>query len=126
MERAASVAHSTQSERPQRPEGMYRKLSSMPGSDWQAPPTVDQYMGRSSLHGRSASTAAIEPSFSTDPIALPVDVQVNQALCGCCLAHLHLHLVLLVMAFQVLFLGLRLGCLPVHQWASCCFLLEDH
>ena len=80
MERAASVAHSTQSERPQRPEGMYRKFSSMPGSDWQAPPTVDQYMGRPSIHaGRSASMAASEPSLPTNPVALPVDLQVRQA-----------------------------------------------
>ncbi|KAK9843259.1 hypothetical protein WJX74_009376 [Apatococcus lobatus] len=77
MERAASAAHSTQSERPSRPETVYRKFSSMPSS--QAPPTVDQYMGRPSIHGRSASMAASEPSPSAHPIALPIDVQETQA-----------------------------------------------
>ena len=78
MERQPSAANSTQSERPPRPETMYRRFTSMPSSHGPPPPpTVDQFMGRLSTHARSSSVAASDSALLAHPIAVPVDVQVS-------------------------------------------------
>ncbi len=78
MERQASAAHSTQSERPPRPESMYRRFTSMSAAHSPPPPpTVDQFMGRRSIHARSPSMAASDSALTAHPVAIPVDVQVG-------------------------------------------------